>query len=80
MISNFPEKAKLDDPREKLEPLWQLNHLHILDIQRIGKRPMFFSRYSGPGSQRYPVGFSGDTSVTWESLEFQVMWLPDCRT
>lgn len=65
------EKARLDDPREKLEPLWQLNHLHILDIQRDGKRPMFFSRYSGPGSQRYPVGFSGDTSISWESLDFQ---------
>ena len=63
--------GKMQDPREILDPLWQLNHLHILDIQRNGKRPMFFSRYSGPGSQRYPVGFSGDTSVTWESLEFQ---------
>lgn len=63
--------GKLQDPREILDPLWQLNHLHILDIQRNGKRPMFFSRYSGPGSQRYPVGFSGDTVVSWESLDFQ---------
>ena len=63
--------GKMQDPREILDPLWQLNHLHILDIQRNGKRPMFFSRYSGPGSQRYPVGFSGDTAVTWESLDFQ---------
>lgn len=31
---------------------------------------MFFC-YSGPGSQRYPVGFSGDTVITWESLDFQ---------
>lgn len=59
------------DPRERLDPLWMLNHLHILDISRNGKRPMFFSRYAGPGSQRYPVGFSGDTFVTWESLQFQ---------
>lgn len=59
------------DPRERLDPLWMLNHLHILDITRDGKRPIFFSRYSGPGSQRYPVGFSGDTLVTWESLDFQ---------
>ena len=63
--------GKLQDPREVLDPLWQLNHLHILDIQRSGKRPMFFSRYSGPGSQRYPVGFSGDTVITWDSLDFQ---------
>ena len=60
------------DPRERMDPLWMLNHLHILDISRDGsKRPMFFSRYSGPGSHRYPVGFSGDTVVSWDSLKFQ---------
>ena len=63
--------GKLQDEREVLDPLWMLNHLHIADIQRSGKRPMFFSRYAGPGSQRYPVGFSGDTYVTWASLDFQ---------
>ena len=56
---------------EKMDPLWLLNHLHILDISRNGKRPMFFSRYAGLGSHRYPVGFSGDTFITWESLDFQ---------
>lgn len=59
------------DPRERVDPLWMLNHLHILDISANGKRPMFFSRFSGPGSQRYPVGFSGDTLITWEALAFQ---------
>ncbi len=63
--------GKMADEREVLDPLWMLNHLHIHDIARNGKRPMFFSRYSGPGSQRYPVGFSGDTVVSWESLQFQ---------
>lgn len=32
---------------------------------------MTFSRYAGPGSHRYPIGFSGDTHITWESLDFQ---------
>ena len=32
---------------------------------------MIFSRYAGPGSHRYPVGFSGDTYMSWESLKFQ---------
>ena len=63
--------GKMQDEREVLDPLWMLNHLHIADIQRNGKRPMFFSRFSGPGSHRYPVGFSGDTYVTWASLDFQ---------
>ncbi len=58
-------------PLEQMDPLWILNHLHILDISRNGKRPMFFSRYSGIGSHRYPIGFSGDTTITWESLKFQ---------
>ena len=56
---------------EGITPLWILNHLHILDIMRNGKRPMFFSRYAGMGSHRYPVGFSGDTITTWDSLNFQ---------
>lgn len=33
--------------------------------------PLILSRYAGPGSHRYPVGFSGDTVVSWESLKFQ---------
>lgn len=56
---------------EGLDPLWIFNHFHFLDNRRDGKRPMTFSRYAGPGSHRYPVGFSGDTVTTWESLDFQ---------
>lgn len=56
---------------EGLDPLWMLNHYHFLDSGREGKRPMTFSRYAGPGSHRYPVGFSGDTVISWESLDFQ---------
>ena len=54
-----------------LDPLWLLNHLHFLDSGRDGRRPLTFSRYAGPGSHRYPVGFSGDTVISWESLQFQ---------
>ena len=62
-----------------LDPLWGLNHLHYLDSARNdgsdyserNPRPLTFSRYAGPGSHRYPIGFSGDTVVTWESLKFQ---------
>jgi alpha-glucosidase (family GH31 glycosyl hydrolase) len=54
-----------------IDPLWMLNHFHFLDNAREGKRPIIFSRYGGPGSHRYPVGFSGDTTVSWASLEFQ---------
>ena len=54
-----------------LDSLWVLNHYGYLDSGRSGKRPLTFSRYAGPGSHRYPIGFSGDTFVTWESLHFQ---------
>jgi alpha-glucosidase (family GH31 glycosyl hydrolase) len=54
-----------------VDPLWMLNHFHFLDSARENRRPLTFSRFAGPGSHRYPVGFSGDTHVTWESLHFQ---------
>lgn len=56
---------------EFLDPLWALNHYHYLDNDRETHRPLILSRYSGPGSHRYPLGFSGDTYITWESLRFQ---------
>ncbi|GLX66610.1 glycoside hydrolase family 31 protein [Paenibacillus glycanilyticus] len=56
---------------EGLDPLWMLNHYHYLDQARDGKRPLILSRYAGVGSHRYPIGFSGDTHATWESLDFQ---------
>ena len=54
-----------------LDPLWALNHYHTLDMEKRGKRPLILSRYAGLGSHRYPLGFSGDATVTWASLRFQ---------
>ncbi len=54
-----------------LDPLWMLNHYHFLDNAREGRRPLAFSRYAGIGSHRYPIGFSGDSFATWETLDFQ---------
>ncbi len=54
-----------------LDPLWMLNHYHTIDHKKEDRRPIMFSRYAGPGSHRYPVGFSGDTRISWESLKFQ---------
>lgn len=55
-----------------LDPLWWLNHLHFYDLGRSGKsRSFIFSRWGGLGNHRYPIGFSGDTVVSWESLAFQ---------
>ena len=54
-----------------LDPLWALNHYHFLDNAEGGKAPLILSRYAGLGSHRYPLGFSGDTSITWKTLNFQ---------
>lgn len=53
------------------DPLWMLNHYHFIDHAKDGKRPLILSRYAGPGSHRYPVGFSGDSIISWASLQFQ---------
>ncbi len=62
-------KTKMDG----LDPLPWLNRLHWEDQERRdkAKRPLFFSRFGGLGSGRYPVGFSGDTISVWESLAYQ---------
>ena len=59
-------------PRAKaqgIDIMWVLNHYHTLDN---GKEhlPLILSRYSGLGAHRYPLGFSGDTMVTWKTLAY----------
>lgn len=54
-----------------LDPLWPLNHYHYIDSARGGKRGLILSRYAGVGSHRYPLGFSGDSAITWRTLAFQ---------
>lgn len=54
-----------------LDPLWLLNHYHFIDNSRDGRNGLILSRYSGLGSHRYPLGFSGDAIVCWKSLDFQ---------
>ena len=54
-----------------LDPLWALNHYHTLFSARGGNRPLILSRFAQAGSHRYPLGFSGDTVITWKSLDFQ---------
>ena len=67
-----------------LDPLWMLNHVHYLDSGRqrtrtlpdgstetYRRRPVTFSRFADASSHRTPVGFSGDTYATWDSLRYQ---------
>lgn len=54
-----------------LDPLCALNHYHFLDNAENGQLPLILSRYAGFGSHRYPLGFSGDTAMSWSVLDFQ---------
>ncbi|MFT8878809.1 MAG: TIM-barrel domain-containing protein [Oenococcus sp.] len=57
---------------QHLDPLWLLNHYHYQDsAKRHNGIGLTLSRYAGPGSHRYPLGFSGDTIISWASLNFQ---------
>ena len=60
-------------PLPGVDPIQPLNHFHFHNMKRSdhSRRPFIFSRFAGPGSHRYPVGFSGDSIITWESLQFQ---------
>jgi alpha-glucosidase (family GH31 glycosyl hydrolase) len=53
-----------------LDPLWSLNHYHYLDNAKEKENPLILSRYAGVGSHRYPLGFSGDTEITWATLDY----------
>lgn len=63
-------KSKL----EGFDPLWGLNHYHVCDQQKQGKRPLILSRYCGLGSHRYPLGFSGDTTQKWNILKYIIFF------
>ncbi len=56
---------------KNLDPLWALNHYHTLANERGNKRPLILSRFAEIGSHRYPLGFSGDSKICWECLDFQ---------
>ncbi len=66
---DWQQKGGSTDPG--VDPLFVLNHTRYLHAVRKGDPAVILSRYGGPGSHRYPVGFSGDTFATWDSLAFQ---------
>ncbi len=48
-----------------------LNHTFDHHMAEKGnERPLIYHRWGGLGSHRYQVGFSGDTFISWETLQF----------
>ena len=56
----------------KLSNTWWLNYTVFTDMERNrDTRPMLYHRWGGLGNHRYQIGFSGDSYITWKSLDFQ---------
>ena len=57
---------------DSLSNTWWINYCFFSDMQRNSThRPMLYHRWGGLGNHRYQVGFSGDTYISWASLDYQ---------
>ncbi len=54
-----------------VNPTFYLNYVHFSDMERQGKRPLIYHRWGGLGNHRYQIGFSGDTRISWATLNYQ---------
>jgi alpha-glucosidase (family GH31 glycosyl hydrolase) len=55
-----------------LSNTWWLNHAFFNDMQAEGDvRGLIYHRWGGLGNHRYPIGFSGDSVISWDSLAYQ---------
>lgn len=55
-----------------LTPMWLCNHYFMLDGFKNKNRPLILSRFCDIGGHRYPLGFSGDTYQTFDSLKYLI--------
>ena len=61
-----------DEEFPKLSNTWWLNYCVFTDMERNrDTRPMLYHRWGGLGNHRYQIGFSGDSHISWNSLDFQ---------
>ena len=61
-----------DRKLKTLKNTWWASRCFFTNMEQYTeKRPMIYHRWSGLGNHRYQVGFSGDASISWESLTFQ---------
>ena len=66
------QQQATDPAVEGLSNTWWLNYVFFSDMEKNRDvRPMLYHRWGGLGNHRYQIGFSGDASITWASLDFQ---------
>jgi len=55
-----------------LSNTWWINYVFYTEMERSrNTRPMLYHRWGGLGNHRYQIGFSGDSFISWASLEYQ---------
>lgn len=55
---------------QNIETINALNHYHYKNMEQTKeKRPMLMARNGGIATHRYPIHYSGETSVSWEALK-----------
>ena len=66
-------QQRLNDGKYKdLSNTWWLNYVIFSDMERNREvRPLLYHRWGGLGNHRYQIGFSGDSYISWASLDFQ---------
>lgn len=66
------QQQPTDPAVEGLSNTWWPNYVFFSDMEKNRDvRPMLYHRWGGLGNHRYQIGFSGDASITWASLDFQ---------
>ena len=64
----WPYDKKIDS----LSNTWWINYCFFSDQERNGtERPLLYHRWGGLGNHRYQIGFSGDSYISWKSLDYQ---------
>ena len=65
----FPNDRRL----RRLGNTWWINYATFTDMERNrpDRRALLYHRWGGLGNHRYQVGFSGDSVISWRSLDFQ---------
>ncbi|MDE6453051.1 MAG: glycoside hydrolase family 31 protein [Muribaculaceae bacterium] len=66
------QQAINDSVMPGLNNTWWVNYVFFSDMERNRTtRPLLYHRWGGLGNHRYQIGFSGDATISWKSLDYQ---------
>ena len=61
-----------DSKMKNLNNTWWINYAFFSQMERTRDvRPLIYHRWGGLGNHRYQIGFSGDATATWKTLDYQ---------